>query len=147
MRVGLFAARGRFGESVGALDRFGPGKKPFARVGQSVAGVALVEETAVQLVFKRLNVARHRRVFRAELLGCSRKRARPRDRQKVSKVVPILAWLPVSHRWETGSQARIGTTFDTFWRSRGRARFRLQPSSSARNTRRWRATLRRLKTS
>jgi hypothetical protein len=33
-----------------------------------------VEETAVQLVFKRPDVARHRRVFRAEPLGCGRKR-------------------------------------------------------------------------
>jgi hypothetical protein len=93
-----FAAHGRFRENVGALDRFGAGKKPFARIGQSVAAITPVEETAVQLVFKRLNVARHRRVFRAELLGCSRKRARPRDRQKVSKVIPILTWLFVSHR-------------------------------------------------
>ena len=93
-----FAARGRLGEDVGALHRLGPSEKPFARVGQFVAGVALVEETAVQLVFKRLNVARHRRVFRTELLGCGRKRPRPCDRQKVSKVVPILTWLPVSHR-------------------------------------------------
>src|SRR4029077_6199219 len=30
----------------------------------------------------------------------------------------------------SGSQARIGTTFNTFWRSHG-ARFRLQPNSSA----------------
>src|SRR3984893_8903133 len=30
----------------------------------------------------------------------------------------------------TGTQARIGTTFNTFWRSHG-ARFRLQPNSSA----------------
>jgi hypothetical protein len=61
-----------------------PSNKPFARVSQSVAGAALVKETAVQLVYKRLNVARYRRLFRAELLGCSRKWACPHDRQKVS---------------------------------------------------------------
>jgi hypothetical protein len=57
-----------------------------------------VEETGVQLVFKRLNVARHSRVFRTELIGCGRKRPGPRDRQKVSNVVPILIRLPVCHR-------------------------------------------------
>jgi hypothetical protein len=46
-----FAAHGRLRENVGALDRFGPSKKLFARVGQSVAAVALVKETAAQLVF------------------------------------------------------------------------------------------------
>ena len=51
-------------------------KKPFARVGQSITAVALVEEAALQVVFKRLDVARHRRVFRAEQRGCSRKRPR-----------------------------------------------------------------------
>src|SRR6202040_24556 len=93
-----FAARGRLGGNVGALDRLGAGQKPFARVGQSIAAVALVEETVVQLVFKRLNVARHRRVFRAELPGCGRQRTRPSDCEKVSKIVPILTWLFVSHR-------------------------------------------------
>jgi hypothetical protein len=78
-----FAARSRLSENAGALDRLGPNKKPFARVGQSVTAVALVEKTAVQLVFKRLNVARHRRVLRAELLGCGRERPRPSNRQKV----------------------------------------------------------------
>ena len=77
-----FAARGRLGENVSALHRLGPSEKPFARVGQSIAAVALVEETAVQLVFKRVDVARHRRVFRAELLGRGRKRPRACDRQK-----------------------------------------------------------------
>ena len=91
-------ARGRLGDNVGALDRLGPRKKPFAGGGQSVAGVALVEETAVHLVLKHVNVARHRRVFGAELCRCGRKRPRPRDRQKISKVVPILTWLPVCHR-------------------------------------------------
>jgi hypothetical protein len=92
-----FAAHCRLGGNVGALDRLGPRKKPFTRVGQSITAVALVEEADLQLVFKRLNVARHRRVFRAELRGCSRKRPRPCDRQKVAKVVPILTWLPVCH--------------------------------------------------
>jgi hypothetical protein len=53
-----------------------------------------VEETALQLVLERVDVARHRRVFRAELLGCRRERPRPRNRQKISKVVPVLTWLP-----------------------------------------------------
>jgi hypothetical protein len=43
-------------------------------------------------------VARYRRVFRAELLGCGRERPRPSNCEKVSKIVPILAWLFVSHR-------------------------------------------------
>src|SRR5258708_39488041 len=93
-----FAARRRLRENVGALDRLGAGKKPFARVGQSVAAITPVEETAVQILFKRLNVARHRRVFRAELLGRGRQRPRPSNCEKVSKIVPILAWLFVSHR-------------------------------------------------
>ena len=38
----------------------------------------------IEVFHKRLIVARHGRVFRAELLGCSPKRARPCDRQKVS---------------------------------------------------------------
>src|SRR5580704_18655777 len=93
-----FAARGRLCENVGALNCLGTGKQPFARLGQSVAAVALVEETAVQLVFKRLNVACHRRVFGAELLGCGRKGPRPADGEKVSKIIPILAWPFVAHR-------------------------------------------------
>ena len=80
-----------------------PGKKSLARVGQSVAAVALVaaalvKETAVQLAFKRVNVPCDRRVFRAELLGRSRKRSRSCDREKVAEVVPTLSWLTVSHR-------------------------------------------------
>jgi hypothetical protein len=103
-----FAARGRLGENVSALERLGPRNKPFARLGQSVIAVALVEETAVQLVFECLNVTRHSRVFRAELLGCGRERPRPRDRQKVSKVVPILTWLSVCHRLLFISAHRLG---------------------------------------
>jgi hypothetical protein len=38
----------------------------------------------IEVFHKRLIVARRGRVFRAELLGCSPKRARPCDRQKVS---------------------------------------------------------------
>jgi len=45
-----FAAHGRLGEDVGALDRLGPSNKPLARVGQFLTAVALVEERAVQLV-------------------------------------------------------------------------------------------------
>src|SRR6266481_208240 len=93
-----FAACSRLRENVSALDCLGADKKSFARVGQSVAAVASVEETVVQLVFKRLNVARHCRVFRAELLGCARERPRPSDCEKVSDVVPILTWLFVAHR-------------------------------------------------
>jgi hypothetical protein len=48
------SARGRLGENVGALDRFGPSNEPFARVSQSVAGAVLAKETAVRRVFKRL---------------------------------------------------------------------------------------------
>ena len=36
-----------------------------------------------------------------------------------------------SGRWQTGSQVRIGTTFDTFWRSPGRERFRAAAKVSA----------------
>jgi hypothetical protein len=56
-----------------------------------------VDEAAVQLFFERVNVACYRRVFCFELLGRSRKCPRPRDRQKISKVVPTLTWLPVRH--------------------------------------------------
>src|SRR3981081_2364271 len=102
------AAGGRRGANVGALDRLGTDKKPFARVGQSVAAVALVEETAVQPVFKGLNVARHRRVFSAELLGCGRERSRPSNCEKISKIVPILIWLFVSHRQLLVNAHRLG---------------------------------------
>jgi hypothetical protein len=57
-----------------------------------------VEETAAQLAFKRVNVARDRRVFGAELLGRSRKRPRPCDREKVAEVIPILNGLSICHR-------------------------------------------------
>jgi hypothetical protein len=71
-----------------------PRNKPFPRVSQSVAGAGLAKETAVRLVFKRLNVARHRRVPRRA--AWLQPRACPaRDREEA---VPILAWLPVSHR-------------------------------------------------
>src|SRR5258707_572718 len=52
---------------VGALNRLGPGEKPFAHLRQSIAAVAPVEEAAVQLFFERVNVACHRRVFCSEL--------------------------------------------------------------------------------
>jgi hypothetical protein len=65
-----------------------PGKKWLARVGQSIAAVALVKETAVQLAFKLVNVPRDRCVFGAELLGRSRKHSRSCDRDKVAEVVP-----------------------------------------------------------
>ena len=40
---------------------------------------------------------------------------------------------------------RVGTTCDIFWRSPGRGHFRLRPSSSEPNTRRWHATFTRSK--
>ena len=52
-----------------------------------------------------------------------------------------------SGRWRTGSQVRVGTTCDIFWRSHGRGHFRLRPSSSEPNTRRWHATFTRSKKS
>jgi hypothetical protein len=79
-------------------DRVSIGKKSSARVSQSVAAVAPVEEEpAAQLVFNGVNVARHRCVFRAELLGCSRERPRPCNCEKAAEVVPILSWLSVCH--------------------------------------------------
>jgi hypothetical protein len=42
------------------------------------------------LVFRCPNVARHCRVFRAELLGCGRERASPSNGEKISQIVPIL---------------------------------------------------------
>ena len=93
---------------VGPLNRLSPGKKPFAHLRQSMVAVAPVEEAAVQLFFERVNVASHRRVFCSELLGRSRKRPRPCDRQKISKVVPTLTWLPVRHRLLFISAHRLG---------------------------------------
>src|SRR5205823_10299227 len=52
-----------------------------------------------------------------------------------------------SRRWRTGSQVRVGRTFDIFWRSHGRGHFRLLLSSSEPNTRRWHATFTRSKKS
>jgi len=71
-------------------------KKPFARVGQSITAVAVVEEAALQLVFKRLDVARHRCVFRAEQRGCSRKRPRSCDCQSTEgrPNSDLASWFP-----------------------------------------------------
>ena len=68
----FFAVRSRLCGGIGTLNRFAPGKKPFAHLGQSIAAVAPVKEAAVQLVFERVNVACYCRVFGSELLGRSR---------------------------------------------------------------------------
>ena len=103
-----FAAHGRLDGNVGALDRLSPSDKPLAFGSQSTAAIALVEETAVQLLFKRVNMACHRRVFRAELFGCGRESPGPRDRQKISEVVPILTCFPVYHCQLLISAHRLG---------------------------------------
>jgi hypothetical protein len=71
-------------------------KKPFARVGQSITAVVVVEEAALQLVFKRLDVARHRCVFRAEQRGCIRKRPRSCDCQSTEgrPNSDLASWFP-----------------------------------------------------
>ena len=61
--------------------------------------------------------------------------------------IPNRCALMSSRRWRTGSPVRVGTTFDTFWRSHGRGHFRLRPSSSEQNTRRWHPTFTRSKKS
>src|SRR5690348_3400351 len=104
----FFAVRSSLCGGVGALNRFSPGKKPFAHFGQSIAAVAPVEKAAVQLFFERVNVACHRRVLGSELLGRSRKCPRPCDRQKISKVIPTLTGLSVRHRLLLINAHRLG---------------------------------------